>query len=223
MRWIDRGPEPDGVDGYARQFTQGWVDYFRHQRGGRPTDSYWREFRAALGLRSDGLCWYCERECESASEAGGRAATVDHFRPLSRFPELAYEWTNWIFSCAECNGEFKRDKWPGTGYVDPGTDDAQESPERYFSYDMDTGEIVAHPDLVGDARKRAWDTIADLGLNRLNVLFYRLDWTRRFVVDLRTLPAEVRADFVDYALGQAIEYVGAMGMAVTQLRASGEI
>ena len=93
----------------------------------------------------------------------------------------------------------------------------------YRRYARKPGEIVAHPDLVGDARKRAWDTITDLGLNRLNVLFYRLDWTRRFVADLRLLPAEARADFVDYALGQAIEYVGVMGMVVAQMRASGEI
>ena len=223
MRWIDRGPEPPGVHGYASQFTPGWIDYFRRQRGGRPMDSYWREFRAALGARSANVCWYCERRCEPASEARGKAATVDHFKPLSRFPELAYEWANWIFSCAECNGEFKRDKWPAAGYVDPSTDDALERPERYFDYDMLTGEIVAHPSLSGDARKRAWDTIADLGLNRLNVLWFRLDWTRRLVDDLRTLPAEARADFVDYALGQTIEYVGVTGMAVAQLHAAGEL
>ena len=62
MRWIDRGPEPPGVDGYARQFTQGWVNYFGDNVGGRPTDSYWREFRAELGSRSANICWYCERQ-----------------------------------------------------------------------------------------------------------------------------------------------------------------
>ena len=223
MRWINRGPEPPGVDGYARHFTPGWIDYFRRQRGGRPTDSYWREFRAALGARSANVCWYCERRCEPASEVSGKAATVDHFKPLSRFPELAYEWTNWIFSCAECNGEFKRDKWPSAGYVDPSTDNAQEGPEKYFHYDMLTGEIIAHPSLAGDARKRAWDTITDLGLNRLNVLFYRLDWTRRLVADLHMLPVEARADFVNYALGQTIEYIGSTVMVVAELRATGEI
>ena len=99
----------------------------------------------------------------------------------------------------------------------------QERPERHFAYDMETGEIIAHPSLVGDARQRAWDTITDLGLNRLNVLFYRLDWTRRFVADLRMLPDEARVDFVEYALEQTSEYVGATGMAVAQMRASGEI
>ncbi len=185
MRWIDRGPEPDGVAGYDRQFTQGWVDYCRHQRGGRPTDSYWREFRVALGLRSDGLCWYCERRCEAASEVSGLSATVDHFRPLSRFPELAYEWSNWAFSCSRCNSENKADKWPALGYVDPGAGDERERPERYFDYDALTGEIVPHRSLAGDDRRKAEYTIADLGLNKIDVRYYRLDWTRRFVEDLR--------------------------------------
>ncbi|MCE2499800.1 MAG: hypothetical protein J4G13_02930 [Dehalococcoidia bacterium] len=66
MRWIDRGPEPDGVAGYARQFTPGWVDYFQGGIGGRPTDSYWREFREVLGSRSGNICWYCERRCQQA-------------------------------------------------------------------------------------------------------------------------------------------------------------
>ena len=76
MRWIDRGPEPDGVAGYARQFTPGWVDYFRHGIGGRPTDSYWGEFRATLGSRSDNICWYCERRCQQDGAEAGRAPTI---------------------------------------------------------------------------------------------------------------------------------------------------
>ena len=223
MRWIDRGPEPDGVAGYGRQFGQGWVDYFRHQIGGRPTDSYWREFRTALGSRSGGLCWYCERRCEPASEMGGKSATVDHFRPLCRFPELAYEWSNWIFSCYRCNSENKQDKWPASGYVDPSADDEREQPERYFDYDALTGEIIPHPGLTGRDKRKAEGTIDDLGLNKIDVRFYRLDWTRQFMADLRMLPTEARADFVDYALGQGIEYIGATGMVAAQMRVAGEI
>ena len=145
MRWIDRGPEPPGVGGYARQFTQGWVDYFRHNVGGRPTDSFWREFRPALSNRASDICWYCERQCEATSEASGNTPTVDHFQPLSRCPEMAYEWTNWVFSCRRCNGENKQDKWPPLGYVDPCASDAQERPDQHFDYDVLTGDIVPHP------------------------------------------------------------------------------
>ena len=115
------------------------------------------------------------------------------------------------------------DKWPALGYVDPGAGDERERPERYLDYDPLTGEIVPHASLAGNDRRKAEGTIADLGLNKIDVLFYRLDWTRRFVADLRALPADARTEFADYALGQADEFVGSARMLVAQMRASGEI
>ncbi len=211
------------MDGYARQFTPGWVDHFRHGRGGRPTDSFWREFRSTLGVRTADICWYCERQCEPASEAGGKAATVDHFKPRSRFPELTYQWTNWVFSCRRCNEEHKQDKWPALGYVDPCAGDELERPEQFFDYDTETGEIVAHPTLTGDARQKAWATIADLGLNKLDVVFYRLDWTRQFLDDLGMFPAGERRAFVEFWFEQPQEFRGAIAMTVARLEASGEL
>ena len=119
MRWIKRGPEPDGVEEYARQFTQGWVDHFRDGQGKRPDNWHWGEYRRLLGSYSNGNCWYCERRCQVELDDGGKAPTVDHFKPLRDFPELAYVWSNWMFSCRRCNGDYKRDSWPPSGYVDP--------------------------------------------------------------------------------------------------------
>ena len=181
-------------------------------------DSYWREFRAALGNRSGDICWYCERRCEAASEVGGRAATVDHFRPLSRFPEFAYEWTNWIFSCSRCNGENKQDKWPNSGYVDPGASEPAERPEWYFDYDADTGELIPKSVLPAEARCKALQTIDDLGLNKLDVRFYRLDWTRRFIADWQTLSTEDRQAFADFSTRTGREYASTTIMLVQQLR-----
>ena len=217
MRWIDRGPEPDGVAGYARQFTPGWVDYFQGGIGGRPTDSYWREFREVLGSRSGNICWYCERRCQQDGEEAGKAPTVDHFRPLSRFPDLAYEWANWIFSCRRCNEKNKQDQWPGTGYVDPSAPEPQERPERYFDYDPATGEIIPQSGLPAVARGQALQTIDDLGLNQLDVRFYRLDWTRRFLSDFNTLPSMERQAFVDFSTRTGMEFAGASLMAVRRL------
>jgi len=115
------------------------------------------------------------------------------------------------------------DKWPALGYVDPGAGEERERPERCFDYDTLTGEIVPHPNLAGNDRRKAEGTIADLGLNKIDVRFYRLDWTRRFVEDLRALPADARTEFADYALRQAIEFVGSARMLVERMRASGEI
>ena len=214
MRWVDRGPEPAGVAGYAAQYTQGWIDYFENRVGARPEDSHWREFRPALGSRSSNICWYCERQCDA--NVGERAPTVDHFRPLRRFPSLAYQWSNWVFSCRRCNEDNKRDGWPDTGYVDPCADDVAERPERYFDYDVLTGEIVPKIGLTGDARQRALHTINDLGLNKLDVRYHRFDHTRRFIRDLRAMPIGDRRDFVAYLTEQPVEYAGVSGMVVRQ-------
>ena len=220
MRWIDRGPEPGGVQGYARQYTQGWVEYFRDRIGERPSDSYWREFRELLGSRSRKICWYCERLCQWDADEAGRVPTVDHFRPLSRYPELAYHWSNWIFSCRRCNGENKGDKWPASGYVDPSAADERERPERHFDYDAETGEIIPMPGLSSEARERALRTIDDLGLNKLDVRFYRLDWTRRFIADWRALPTSDRVAFAEFSTRTGFEFVGATSTVVRRLRAS---
>ena len=41
LRWVDRGPKPDGVAEYARQFTQGWVNYYQSGVDEQPTDFRW--------------------------------------------------------------------------------------------------------------------------------------------------------------------------------------
>ena len=223
MRWIDRGPEPSRVAEYARQYTPGWVSYFQDDGGTRPEDFFWSEFRSKLGERSGGMCWYCERRCDPAAQVGGRAATLDHFRPLSRFPNLAYHWPNWVFSCRRCNEDYKNSNWPENGYVDPAAENEHERPERYFDYDLRTHDIVPRDNLIGDERQRAWNTIDDLGLNKLDVKLRRSRSLRRIVEDLRKFPAEDRAALAEYLVSQPSEYLGTTRMVLTQLRESGEI
>ena len=223
MRWIDRGTAPKRVAEYAREYTPGWVSYVRDGVGSRPDDRDWYRFRSRLGKRSCGMCWYCERRCESASETGGRAATLDHFKPRSLFPELVYDWSNWIFSCLRCNRDNKEDKWPDNGYVDPAAIEAQERPDRYFDYDALTHEIIPKNDLSGDERKRAVDTIGDLGLNKVDVLSSRQDWMQRFIENMRQFPEMERAAFAEYLESEPHEFLGAMQMVLAQLREGGEI
>lgn len=222
MRWIDRGPEPPTVAGYAQQFTPGWVDYFENRVGGRPTDSYWQDYRADLGAQSSNICWYCEQQCAAAADAGGQAPTVDHFRPLSESPQLAYEWSNWVFSCRRCN-ESKGNRWPETGYIDPCAADTAERPEQYFDYDADTGEILPRNDLSGPAQRKAWDTIDDLGLNNNVLSGLRKAWTDDFRRGLRRLSTSEQAVLIATFTEQPVEYAGATGMMVAQLRQEGRI
>ena len=228
MRWVDRGPEPREVAVYAEQFTQGWVDYFVNRVGDRPTDSYWQEFRPGLGERTDSICWYCERKCFADSDVGGQSATLDHFRPISRCPCLAYEWTNWVFSCRSCDNE-KADDWPIDGFVDPCDPGISDRPEQYFTYDWLTGEVLPREDVSESSRRRARDTIRALNLNRQDLLDLRFEWVWQFFVDLfdeNKVPISARDLFIRAAAGQPtkpVEFSGLTGMFVDQLRLAGSI
>ena len=129
MHWVDRGEEPIGLKDVRRRFTSEWVDRHRSGTGNRPTPR-WGEFREELGSKFHDLCGYCEEITPGE---------IDHFKPLSKFPDLVYEWSNWIFACNTCNSRFKKHKWPEQGFVDPCAEALSERPERFFDFDLMTG------------------------------------------------------------------------------------
>ena len=224
MRWVDRGTEPAGVEEYRLKYTQGWVDHFSARMGQKSPNliNHWRDFRAELGSRFNHKCGYCERASDANSMGVDLSPTLDHFRPLNRFPELAYVWANWVFSCKRCN-EAKEGYWPESGYVDPCADDISERPEEHFDVDGKTGEILAknlpgHPD-----NAKAKNTIADIGLNALDIRYLRFDWINNFKTDLEMFPKSERQALVEFYTAPDTEYSGVIGMLVNQLRQSGEI
>ena len=149
---------------------------------------------------------------------GELSSSVDHFRPLNRFPHLAYEWANWVSSCKRCNFG-KADKWASTGYVDPCTTELMERPEEYFDYVPLTGEIVAKSGLTRDARRKAEDTIADLGLNETRLRESRFRQIRVFIEEFYLQePGPARLDIVSEHQEPSIPHVGVVKMFVEQLR-----
>ena len=180
--------------------------------------NHWRDFRPALARRFLGKCGYCERLCDGPANA----PTLDHFRPRDKFPELTYEWTNWIFCCARCNGE-KDNRWPDTGYIDPCAVPVDERPEAYLDVDDRTGEVIARQGLTDAGRNKAQNTIEDIGLNSLDLRYFRIGWIRQFTAALSVLPASEREAFVDYAGGSEREYAGITGMVAERLRQRGEL
>jgi uncharacterized protein (TIGR02646 family) len=103
---------------------------------------------------SQGYCAYCQVPV-TASHPGKTPGQVEHFKPKTRFPVLAYDVRNYFLSCAACNVA-KGDKWPRGGYVRPD----RGKPEERFVFEED-----------GTVRARARDgvarrTVIDLELNR---------------------------------------------------------
>ena len=166
MHWVDRGPEPAGLECIRSNHTPSWVQYYRHGVGSLPRDALWRNFHADLEKAFGGLCAYCEERSRGE---------IDHFRPKSLFPESVYSWSNWLFACHDCNNA-KGWKWPVGGYVDPCAKSSPAHPEHYFIFDTQTGEILPRGDLSPRRRHKAQRMIDDLKLNERHHLKKRIEW-----------------------------------------------
>jgi len=59
----------------------------------------WSELKDSLADLSYDKCWYCEIVQERSDNA------VDHFRPKSRYPWLAFSKENLRYSCTYCNSK----------------------------------------------------------------------------------------------------------------------
>lgn len=77
--------------------------------GGAAVNNYapvWGGAKARLKAVSYGKCWYCEARQERADNA------VDHYRPKSLYPWLAFKLSNFRYACTFCNSIRKN---PETG------------------------------------------------------------------------------------------------------------
>jgi len=170
MHHVIRGPEPSRLKRIRLRYTRAWIDYYKERVGNKPTDRRWREFAKDLGVVFYEYCGYCEIYCRGE---------VDHYRPKNKFPELVYEWNNWVFSCHDCN-QNKGDNWPPSGFLDPCSNDTFcGGSQCCFIFDLKTGEVIPHPKLSTPNRSRAQTTIDILGLNLSFRLKIRLDHVSR--------------------------------------------
>ena len=166
MHWVNRGPEPEGLEPIKNQYTPRWVKYYPIKDGAKPSDSRWRDFQSDLVEVFGGLCGYCETFA---------VGEVDHFRPKSGFPDLVYEWSNWVLACHDCN-QAKGDKWPSGGYVDPCARSRPARPENFFDFDTLTGEILPKQGLSLGRSDKAQRMIDNLHLNDDHHLQRRRQW-----------------------------------------------
>lgn len=104
--------------------------------------------------------------------------TIEHFRPKSSFPLLAYEWSNLFPACRYCqrkNNEFDE------RLLKP--DEPDYDFYRYFYFDDETGALLPNPAADEDTQKRAEITIHlyDLcGSNRRTINQLRLRHCKLF-------------------------------------------
>ena len=175
MHAVDRGREPPKLKAVREKYTPKWVRYYPERKGKKPSDDHWRRFQPDLARVFSAICGYCEQSCKGQ---------VDHFRPKSRYPQLVYQWSNWVFACPTCN-QNKGEAWPSCGYVDPCAKTRSAQPEAYFTFDTMTGDIVPKPGLSRRRHKKASQMIDDLKLNDYPLQQERVRWLRVVEAALR--------------------------------------
>lgn len=142
--------------------------------------------RRALERDFGQICAYCEQLCQLPTRSGESAndATIDHFRPRRRFPDLWLDWLNLIHACHRCN-QAKGGSWPGyddaeinnrltalnprytpvSEYVSPNAVNSRRPAREFFGFDVVTGEIAPAEQLDPVEWSMARRTIRDIDLN----------------------------------------------------------
>ena len=129
QRFLRRFPSPT-----SRQFA-------RHD--------YWRTALAELRAAYSGRCAYTSRYLVYTG-------SIDHFRPKSKYPHLAYEWDNYRF----CRQVMNTRKGDSEDVMDP-----FRIQDGWFTLDMPSCLVRPEPALSWPTRKRVNMTINTLGLN----------------------------------------------------------
>lgn len=70
--------------------------------------SYYKRYKPFLRIEFERRCVFC---LLPDGLTGEEAFGVDHYRPISRFPDLKCDYSNLLYACNTCNGR-KKDFWP---------------------------------------------------------------------------------------------------------------
>ena len=87
--------------------------------------------------------------------------TIEHYRPKSKYPRLAWQWENLYFCCDFCQGQkreqFEDDLLPPDAEI--------YDFDVFFWPDLTTGRIEIRPDIPPELQRRAECTLRLYGLN----------------------------------------------------------
>ncbi len=154
-----------------------WTQDFVLARQENPSFSFsWRnkacyqELRQVLSTMTQGRCSFCDGSVGSESRE-----TVEHFKPKSIFPDLAYTWSNLFICCDVCQG--KGDQFDELLLKPDETDYAF---ERYFINNYKSGEIEPNPAAPEEDQRRAVITLSLYQLNKEIRRSLRLRELKRF-------------------------------------------
>jgi len=131
----------------------------------------WRRVKGYLFALFNRKCGYCESYVEHISPGA-----VDHYRPKATYRWLAYEITNYIPSCTECNSGGKGAQFPVVGgrngrplLLNPCDRAAERDPSKHLRFTSRRGKTDV-PGFVKGLTREGKETIRLCGLNDRDLL-----------------------------------------------------
>lgn len=114
MKYVSRTNAPPPLTRWAERWTQEIKDALeRYQSGAGPAPAplLWNKYRKnyvqeALYTMFHGKCAYCESKIGHIDYLH-----IEHYRPKSKYPELTFQWENFLAACTKCNTN-KGDTFP---------------------------------------------------------------------------------------------------------------
>lgn len=158
MLKLTRPVEPDCLRDNAPTWTETYISKRRANPKARfnwPDGTCYQHTRKTLLDMTQQHCAFCDGPFAESPK------TIEHFRPKSRFPELAFAWSNLFPCCYACQSS-KQEKF-NECLLKP--DDEDYRFDRYFLVKYETGEIEVSPLLGPQERERAAITLEIYGLN----------------------------------------------------------
>ncbi len=159
------------------------------------------EIKKSLELMFYGKCAFCESYIQNVD-----FGDIEHFKPKSKFPELAVEWNNLLLACKKCNGaDQKGDKWPTVEEGGPLINPCDENPEDFFEFEFDEETLIT---IVKPKNTRAKTSESIYGLNKHSLLGDRNKYIRKLVFIAKRYHVDNEAkEIIDEALQNKGEYL----------------
>jgi len=159
LRKVIRNESPECLKAGAAAWTNKFVtakETGLGQRSFLSNTACYKTLRKQLMAMTQYHCAFCDGGLGVTSRE-----TVEHFRPKSSFPQLAYEWPNLFPCCDKCQSQ-KSGKFD-EALLKP--DEPDYSFENFFISNYKTGELEPLPNAPATIRNQAEVTIKLYGLN----------------------------------------------------------
>ncbi len=178
MRKIDRTPAPEWLKAKYKEWGKEWKRTYTET--GQSREFRWHQHKnhgyadlvEQLSTMTQNHCSFCD-----AYPMGARLKyTIEHFRPKTKYPLLAYTWANLFLCCYNCQEkeeEFDRK------LLKPDKDDYYF--DDYFEIDWMTGELRPNRVASQEKQERAKITIQLYRLNANGKPEDRLEELEKFL------------------------------------------